>query len=85
LAVFELIANTSQYSKADLTPLAFFLFHLGLKHSKGILLLNIRINPILVIQPNILENNHMVTTIHVSIQVRPAKDDSEILDFGLIH
>ena len=85
LAIFQLITDTSQNSKANITPLTFFLFHLWLKHNKGILFLNIWINAILTIQPDILKDNHMVTAIHVPIKVWSAKDNSEILDLSLIH
>ncbi len=85
LAIFQFITYTSKDSEVDLTSLAFSLFHFGLKNNKRILFLNIWINSILTIKPDIFENNHVITAIHVSIEIRPSKDNSKIFYFGQVH
>jgi hypothetical protein len=85
LAIFKLIADTGQLSKATLTAFAFSLFHFWLKNYKRILFLDIRIDSIFVIESDIFEYNHMVTAIHVSVKIRPAKDHSKIFDLSLAH
>jgi len=85
LTVFQLVTDTGHNRETYVTAFAFSLFHLWLKHHKGILFLDVRVNAAFVVEPDVLENNHMVTASLVSVKVRPSENYSQVFYFGLVH